>query len=185
MIYYTNKRSDDRRAISKNSVTSKCKLIKSLSKTLCIPDNVCDTKLVDVNLTIKFNLPLKRATIIDVVNDDFIESIVRHSVVAKINNTEVSAGNVHVNFPEIQLKNLNIRIGDTLTLRYRVKIKENAINNPDAYVNKKIIIDDTKCGRIKKVIKHEDGKFQDDLNIICPRGKLLLPSMLSIYCRTM
>ena len=168
MIYYTNKHSDDRRTISKSSVTNKCTLIESLSKTLCIPDDVCNTKLVDVNLTIKFNLPLKRATITDVVNDDFIESIVRHSIVAEINNTEISASNVHVNFPEIKLKNLNIRIGDTLTLRYRVKIKDNAINNPDAYVNKKIIIDDTKCGRIKKVIKHEDGKFQDDLNINCP-----------------
>lgn len=168
MIYYTNKRSDDRRTISNSPITSECTLIESLSKTLCIPDDVCDTKLVDVKLTIKFNLPLRRATITDVVNDDFIESIVRHSVVAKINNTEVSEGNVRVDFPEIRLTNLSIRIGDTLTLRYRVKIKDNAINNPDAYVNKKVIIDDTKCGRIKKVIKHEDGKFQDDLNITCP-----------------
>ena len=146
MIYYTNKRSDDRRTISNSPITSECTLIKSLSKTLCIPDDVCDTKLVDVKLTIKFNLPLRRATITDVVNDDFIESIVRHSVVAKINNTEVSEGNVRVDFPEIRLTNLSIRIGDTLTLRYRVKIKDNAINNPDAYVNKKVIIDDTKCG---------------------------------------
>ena len=68
MIYYTNKHSDDRRTISKSSVTNKCTLIESLSKTLCIPDDVCNTKLVDVNLTIKFNLPLKRATITDVVN---------------------------------------------------------------------------------------------------------------------
>lgn len=170
MIYYTNKHSYDRRTTSKSSVTSKCKLIKSLSKTLCIPDNVCDTKLVDVNLTIKFDLPLKRATITDIVNSEYIESIIGDSIVVKINSTQISEGNVCVNFPEIKFTNLHIRIGDTLTLRYRVKIKDNAINNQEAYVNNKITIDDTKCGRIKKVIKHEDGKFQDYLNIHCSGG---------------
>ena len=108
----------------------------TVTKTATPEDDACTTKIVDVELKVEFAEKLGLVTITDNVSSVFVDSIIEGSATGD----PVSNGSIRIekNSLKVIWEDLNVTGAMTATLRFKVLVKDEAIDNENAYVNNNI-----------------------------------------------
>ena len=140
MIFFKNKRINAEIAASTELYNDE--VVENICETLTVTknaipeDDACTTKIVDVELKVVFAQALGLVTIIDNVSNVFVDSIIESSVTADPNNNGTIS--VSQNPLEVTWSDLDVDEPMTATLRFKVLVKDNAIDNNNAFVNNNI-----------------------------------------------
>ena len=140
MIFFKNKRINEEIAASNElendeAVNNICETL-TVTKTAIPEEDACITKIVDVELKVVFAQELGVVTIIDNVSNVYVDSIIESSVTGDPNNNGTIT--VDQNALKVTWSDLNVNEPMTATLRFKVIVKDNAIDNDNVFVNNNI-----------------------------------------------